>query len=61
MQRQEIKMLVAVSMLAQENTNLIERNFSPGDFRLRELFDEPKSIPPREKESLLWEELFIPD
>ena len=61
MQRQEIKMLDAVSMIAQQDTNLIERNFIPGDFRLRELFNELRSIPPKEKKSLLLEELVIPE
>ena len=55
MQRQEIKMLDAVSVFAQQDPNLIERNFSPGDFRLRELFNELRSIPSREKKSLLLE------
>ena len=61
MQRQEIKMLDAVSIFAQQDTNLIERNFSPGDFCLRELLNELRSIPPKEKKSLLLEELVIPE
>ena len=49
MQRQEIKMLDAVSIFAQQDTNLIERNFSPGAFCLRELLKELRSIPPKKE------------
>ena len=54
-------MLNAVSIFAQQDTNLIERNFSPGDFHFRELLHELRSIPPKKKESLLLEELVTPD
>ena len=44
MQRQEMKTVNASSISAQQSTNLIERNFSPGDFRLRELLEELRLI-----------------
>ena len=54
MQRQEIKMLDAVSIFAQQDTNLIERNFSPGDFCLRELFNKTKVNSSKKKKSFCW-------
>ena len=58
MQRQEIKAVNAASISVQGNTNLLERDFSPGDFRLRELLEELRLIPPKESKSLLLEEFF---
>ena len=57
MQRQEMKAVNAASISVRGSTNLLERNFSPGDFRLRELLEELRLIPPKEKKSLLLEEL----
>ena len=56
MQRQEMKTVNATLISAQQGTNLIERDFSPGDFSLRELLEELKLIPPRKEESLMLEE-----
>ena len=61
MQRQEMKTVNAASISAQGSTNLIERNFSPGDFCLRELLEELRLIPPEKKKSLLLEELVLPN
>ena len=51
----------AAAISAQQGTNLIERNFSPGDFHLRELSKKLNPIPRKRKESLLLEELDPPN
>ena len=56
-----MKTVNATSISAQESTNLIERNFSPSDFCLRELLEEQRPIPPEKKKFLLLEELVLPN
>ena len=58
MQRQETKVVNAASISILERSNLIERDFSPGDFYLQELLEELRLIPPKESKSLSLEEFF---
>ena len=57
MQRQEVTTVNAAAIFPQQGTNLMERNFSPGNFHLRELVEELKVTPRKKKKSFLLEEL----
>ena len=57
MQRHEFTTVNAAAIFPQQGTNLMERNFSPGDFHLRELVEELRVTPRKKKKSFLLEEL----
>ena len=57
MQSHEFTTVNAAAIFPQQGTNLMERNFSPGDFHLRELVEELKVTPRNKKKSFWLEEL----
>ena len=57
MQRQEIAAAIVWTKHPKRSFHLIEKNFSLGDFYLKELSEKLKPIPRKKKKSLSLEEL----